>query len=318
MPTRSPFAYLTYFRHLTPTHLSTRIHWSTMSAAPPPARPIKVLMLHGYTQSGPLFQAKTGALRKTLQKAFPAGCELVYPTAPIRLTPADESFLAGNGTSGDANNGGEDGKEKEEIDAWAWWRRKGEGEPYTYEGIELGLGHIAEVLKTQGPFDGVVGFSQGGACAAMLASLLEPGRREAFEAQYPNDGMRFPESFEADTGYVEGVIHAPLKFAVSYSGFAARGKNPYHAFYEPKIKTPVLHFLGTQDVVVEEARSLALVEACEHRDEKYVVYHPGGHFLPSTQKASVNALIGFIKEVLHGEDGDKKKEESVEDMDVPF
>ncbi|KAF2030322.1 FSH1-domain-containing protein [Setomelanomma holmii] len=317
MHTRSPFTYLTYYRHLTPTHLRTRLHWSTMSAAPPPTRTIKILMLHGYTQSGPLFQAKTGALRKTLQKAFPAGCELVYPTAPLRLTPADESFLAGNGTSGDASNGSE-GKEKEEIDAWAWWRRKGDGEPYTYEGIEIGLGKIAEVLKTQGPFDGVIGFSQGGACAAMLASLLEPGRREAFEAKYAEGGMRFPESFEADTGYVEGTIHAPLKFAVSYSGFAARGKNPYHAFYEPKISTPVLHFLGTQDVVVEEARSLALVEACEHRDEKYVVYHPGGHFLPSTQKASVNALIGFIKEMLHGAEGGKKEEESVEDMDVPF
>ena len=93
--------------------------------------------------------------------------------------------------------------------------------------------------------------------------------------------------------------------------------NPYHAFYEPNIKTPVLHFLGMQDVVVEEARSLALVKACEHSEDKYVVYHPGGHFLPSTQKASVNALIGFIKEVLHGEE-EKKEEESVEDMDVPF
>jgi len=28
-------------------------------------------------------------------------------------------------------------------------------------------------------------------------------------------------------------------------------------------------------------------------------------------------LIGFIKEVLHGEE-EKKEEESVEDMDVPF
>lgn len=261
-------------------------------------------MLHGYTQSGPLFQAKTGALRKTLQKSFPAGCELVYPTAPLRLTPADESFLAG------AAKEGEDG-EREEIDAWAWWRRKGDGEPYTYEGIETGLGTIADVLKAQGPFDGVVGFSQGGACAAMVASLLEPGRREAFEAKTVEGGMRFPESFE-------GEIHPPLKFAVSYSGFAARGMNPYHAFYEPKIKTKVLHFLGTQDVVVEEKRSLALVEACEHREDKYVVYHPGGHFLPSTQKASVNALIGFIKEVMQGEEGAKKEEESVEDMDVPF
>jgi predicted esterase len=287
-----------------------------MAAAPPPSRPIKVLMLHGYTQSGPLFQAKTGALRKTLQKAFPSGVDLVYPTAPIRLTPADESFLAGNGTGRDGA-GKENGSASEapgELDAWAWWRRKGDGEPYTYEGLETGLARIAEVMKAQGPFDGVVGFSQGGACAAMVASLLEPGRRTAFEEKQKDGGMRFPESFESDT---EGAIHPPLKFAVSYSGFAARGMNPYHAFYEPKIQTPVLHFLGTQDVVVEEARSLALVKACEHADDKYVVYHPGGHFLPSTQKASVNALIGFIKEVLHGEEG-KKEEESVEDMDVPF
>jgi predicted esterase len=306
----------TYLSHLlfTPTRLRTRYHWHTMSSSAPPTRPIKLLMLHGYTQSGPLFQAKTGALRKTLQKSFPAGCELVYPTAPIRLTPADESFLAGNGTGKDGE--GKDEAEKEEIDAWAWWKRKGEGEPYTYEGLDVGLGSIAEVLKTAGPFDGVIGFSQGGACAGMLASLLEPGRREAFEAQEKDGGMKFPESFEKDKN--GGVIHPPLKFAVSYSGFAARGKNPYHAFYEPKIKTKMLHFLGTQDVVVEEARSLALVEACENKEEKYVVYHPGGHFLPSTQKASVNALIGFIKEVMQGEEGEKKDEESVEDMDVPF
>lgn len=301
-------------RLLHPTHVLTRLHWRTMAAAPPPSRPIKLLMLHGYTQSGPLFQAKTGALRKTLQKAFPAGIELVYPTAPIRLTPADESFLAGNGTSHDSE--GKDGKasEKQELDAWAWWRRKDDGESYTYAGFEQGFAHIASVLKEQGPFDGVVGFSQGGAATAMLASLLEPGRREAFEKQYSSGGVRFPESFEANTG---DVVHPPLKFAVSYSGFLAAGKNPYKAFYEPKIETPMLHFLGTQDVVVEEARSLALVEACAHTEERYVVYHPGGHFLPSTQKASVNALIGFIKDVLHRAEG-KKEEESVEDMDVPF
>lgn len=180
----------------------------------------------------------------------------------------------------------------------------------------MGLGKIAEVLKTEGPFDGVIGFSQGGACAGMIASLLEPNRKAAFEAQYSAGGMKFPTSFENDND--GGAIHPPLRFAVSYSGFAARGKNPYAAFYEPKIKTKMLHFLGTQDVVVEESRSLALVEACENREEKYVVYHPGGHFLPSTQKASVNALIGFIKEVMQGEEGGKKEEEGVEDMDVPF
>ena len=298
-------------RNITLTNLRALWHFRSMAAAPPPSRPIKILFLHGFTQSGPLFSAKCGALRKTLQKAFPAGITLSFPTAPLRLSPTDVSFLHGE----EKKDGG--AAEEDEVDAWAWWRRKGDSEPYTYAGLDEGLRRIAEVLASEGPFDGVVGFSQGGAAAAMVASLLEPGRREAFEKLQNQGGMRFPASFESDTGYVEGCIHPPLKFAVSYSGFAARGQNPYHAFYEPKIKTPVLHFLGSLDTVVEESRSLALMEACEESEGR-VVYHPGGHFLPSTQKASVNALIGFIKDVLHKAEGPNKEEESVEDMDVPF
>jgi predicted esterase len=298
-PTRLKTFHPTSLTRLTSSH-TTRLHWLTMSQSAAPTTPLRILMLHGYTQSGPLFQAKTGALRKTLQKSFPAGCELVYPTAPIRLSPADETFLANDGSDG-------------EIDAWAWWKRKGDGkgEAYVYDGLDIGLGRIAETIKSEGPFDGVIGFSQGGACAGMVAALLEPGRKEAFEKKEGDGGIKFPEAFE-------GTVQQPLKFAVSYSGFAPKGTHPYQAFYEPKIKTKMLHFLGTQDVVVEEARSMALVEACEHREERYVVYHPGGHFLPSTQKASVNALIGFIKEVMQGEEADKKEEESVEDMDMPF
>ncbi|KZM23246.1 Dihydrofolate reductase [Ascochyta rabiei] len=307
MPGRPPRSFIP--RNITVTNVLSLYRFRRMAAAPPPTRPIKILWLHGFTQSGPLFQAKTGALRKTLIKAFPAGITLSFPTAPLRLSPTDVSFLHGEEKK--------DGSEEEEVDAWAWWRRKGDSEPYTYAGLEEGLGRIAEVLKTEGPFDGVIGFSQGGAAAAMVASLLEPGKREAFEKLQKDGGMRYPESFQEDTGYMEDCIHPPLKFAVSYSGFAARGQNPYHAFYEPKIKTPILHFLGSLDTVVEESRSLALVEACE-KSEGRVVYHPGGHFLPSTQKASVNALIGFIKEVLHKAEGPKKEEESVEDMDVPF
>lgn len=314
MPHRPPFLP----QNIHPKNLYTLLRFRAMASVPPPSRPIKILMLHGFTQSGPLFHAKTRALEKNLQKAFPAGITLRYPTAPIRLVPADVPFAVANSTNAEAKEGGEVNGEKDEgTDAWAWWRRKGEGEPYTYEGIEQGLAHIAEVLKTEGPFDGVIGFSQGGACAAMVASLLEPGRREGFEAKYPAGGMRYPESFEADTGFIESTIHPELKFAVSYSGFAARGTELYKAFYEPKIKTPMLHFLGTLDAVVEEARSLALVEACE-QNEGRVVYHPGGHFLPSSQKAYVGALIGFIKEVLHKAEAGEKKEENVEDMDVPF
>lgn len=273
------------------------------------SQPLKILMLHGFTQSGPLFHAKTRALEKNLQKAFPS-IKLHYPTAPIRIPKADVPTFDGSKPS-EANGA------DEEPDAYGWWRRKGDTEPFTYEGIEIGLARIADVLKSEGPFDGVIGFSQGGAAAGMVASLLEPGRREAFRAAETKGGMKYPESFVEDTGFVEDVAHPPLKFAVSYSGFGASANPLYQAFYEPKIRTPMLHFLGSVDTVVEEKRSLRLVDACvDGRKEGRVVYHPGGHFLPSSQRQYVAALIGFIKETIDG--NTTAIDEKVEDMDVPF
>lgn len=301
---------------------------STTTAPTSGPRKLKILMLHGYTQSGPLFHAKTRALEKNLEKHFPAapkpghlpsypgGVELHYPTAPIPLSVADIPGYDVDGASVDVD---------EQPEAYAWWRRKGDSEPYRYEGLEQGFERIASVLKESGPFDGVIGFSQGGAAAGMLASLLEPGRREAFEGAQAKGGIRYPDSFTSDTGYMEGVIHPPLKFAVSYSGFGANGNELYQAFYEPQIATPMLHFIGSVDTVVEEARSLRLVDACVsgrgvEGGVARLVYHPGGHFLPSSQKQYVAALVAFIRDVVGKEDQGKlgNGEESVEDMDMPF
>lgn len=298
---------------------------TTPNTAP---RKLKILMLHGYTQSGPLFHAKTRALEKNLEKAFPAapkpghlpaypgGVQLVYPTAPLKLSVSDIPGYDVDGAGSSAS---------EEPDAYAWWRRKGDGEPFRYEGMEMGFERVAEVMSAEGPFDGAIGFSQGAALAGMLASVLEDGRREAFEKAQSKGGMRYPESFERDTGFLTDVIHPPLKFAVSYSGFGAATNDLYQAFYEPKITTPMLHFIGSVDTVVEEARSLRLVDAClaskgVEGGVARVVYHPGGHFLPSSQKQYVGALVAFIREIVGGapEGNGSKIEDSVEDMDMPF
>lgn len=141
----------------------------------------------------------------------------------------------------------------------------------------------------------------------MVASLLEPRRREAFDAA---GGMVYPAAFAE-------LRHPPLRFAVSYSGFAAPHEM-YRAFYEPRIATPMLHFVGSLDTVVEEGRSLRLVRACEGPER--VVYHPGGHFLP-TQRQFVGVLVGFIRETCgDGGKGEGKVEgkgvEKVEDVEV--
>lgn len=278
-------------------------------AATTPTSPIKILMLHGYTQSGPLFRAKTRALEKNLQKAFPAGVTLSYPTAPVRLSRAEIPTF-GNSAPPTPNDSG--AAPEEEPDAWAWWKRKANTDPFVCEGLEDGMGKIAEVLVSEGPFDGVIGFSQGGAMAAMVAALLEEGRRDAFAKYEKEGGWPYPNTFEKRDGDTVCSIHPPFKFAACYSAFKLLHPM-YRGFYEPALKTPTVHFLGSLDTVVEEKRSLALVDVCERGRDK-LVYHPGGHFVPSSQRQFVAALIGFMKEALAPE----VEEEKAEDMDLPF
>ncbi len=186
-----------------------------------------------------------------------------------------------------------------------------------YEGLEKGMEAIARCIQEKGPFEGVVGFSQGAAAAAMVASLLEGAPRlEAFRRAEREGGMEYPSSFLAGDGEGEAFVQGPLKFAVCYSGFRAPGAL-YRGFYEPEIRTKVLHVLGQVDVVVDEVRGRELVRVCEG-GEGNVVVHPGGHFVPS-QKPWLDAVVGFVKDCVEGSDGRKEeKEVSVEDMDVPF
>lgn len=290
----------------------------TSTLQPPP---LKILMLHGYTQNPTLFRAKTRALEKAIRKPFPAA-SLAYVSAPHRLARADipgYNNTISNKQPVDNNNV----DEEEEEEALGWWRRKdydimadGVGKEaqteVVYEGIEVGLAVVAERIRAEGPFDGVIGFSQGAALAAMVASLLQGRvRKEAFDKAAQQDGgMPYPSSFLGD---VDGFVQGPLKFAVCYSGFRAPGRL-YAGFYEEGIEARVLCVLGQVDGVVDEERGRDLVGVCGGR----VVVHPGGHFVPC-QKVWLDAVVGFVRECME-EKGKEvvEEEERVEDMDVPF
>jgi len=222
---------------------------------------MNILFLHGYTQSGPLFSAKTKAVQKALTKSLGPTTTLHFPTAPMKLSPAD--------IPGDAPGDG-----VADLDAYGWWRRA--TPPSAYVGLAETFLFISSYLDAHGPFDGVIGFSQGAAFAAILAALLEGWRRR-------------PQEFT--------TAHPPLKFAVCYSGF--RAPEMYREWYEPRIETKVLHVIGSLDTVVDEERCLALANACVDGDKR-TVYHPGGHYLPA-QKPLVNALVGFILSCVKGD-----------------
>ncbi|PYI17091.1 dihydrofolate reductase [Aspergillus japonicus CBS 114.51] len=304
---------------------------------PPSGTPLKLLCLHGYTQSGALFHAKTRAVIKHLTKALSPTYTVTtaYPTGPHRLLPSDIP-----GYEPPTTQGGIAATDETEDDpeAYGWFRRSNTATPPLYAGLEEGLTALAQVIREEGPFDAVVGFSQGAAMAAMVASLLETGRLQVFEGLEDAEnacqgteftgveGFKVPEALRAvlaEGGTEQGgrQRQGPLKFAVCYSGFRAPGPR-YRAFYEPGIKTPVLHVLGTLDAVVDEGRSRALIEAClgDPEAQGRVVFHPGGHFVPS-QRPYLDAVVRFIREVLEAEDGGTKKgvmDEDVNDMELPF
>jgi len=183
-----------------------------------------------------------------------------------------------------------------EVDSWGWYRKDEATGSYRF--VHEGMMRLAETVAEAGKatveegevssrrnaIDGVVGFSQGGTMAAMLTAALEG-----------DEGMRQVD--EAHRGWVKALREAnegqPLKFAVIYSGFWAVPKD-LAWLYEPKLKTPTLHFLGSLDTVVDENRSQGLVERCE---DPVVVVHPGGHYVP-VSKEWVMPLAGFIKKCL--------------------
>lgn len=307
----------------------------TTSTASSPKK-LRLLMLHGFTQSGPNFDLKTKALQKALIKHFPAapkpgflpeypgGVEFIFPTGPVQLAASDiPGYDVSGREGGDADGDDAAAKAAKAVDAYGWWRRRGEGEPWEYEGLERALDELAELLRKDGPFAGVVGFSQGATMASILAGMLEVERPAAFTAAEAKGSMKFPESFLKEPGSAE-LIHAPFQFGVLYSGFAASAHPLYQAFYTPRLATPMCHFIGSVDTVVSEERSLQLVEVCaggkggEGGGVPRLVYHPGGHFVPSANKQCTAALVAFIREAVQGAVGGGKKAVSVEDMDLPF
>lgn len=105
-------------------------------------------------------------------------------------------------------------------------------------------------VKELGPFDGILGFSQGAALVAMLCALQE-------------------QKLEADFNF---------RFAILVAGFCSVCSQ-HRRFYEgPAITIPSLHVFGQDDRVIPEEMSRDLLPAF---DGAQILVHPGGHFVPA-------------------------------------
>ena len=208
-------------------------------------RKARILCLHGYAQNGQFFRIRTGSGRKA--------CKAV----------AEFEFLDGTFPATAHFVGQRPDGEEERGNTLGWWNMENTSERATtstrYVGVEETLAQVREHIHTHGPYDGILGFSQGASLAALLC--LEPPR----------------------------VPH--FKFAVMVAGFVPNDPR-YSAWCDPSspIAIPSMHIYGATDERVPPAASMRL-SSCFEAPQGHS--WDGGHAVPSTA-AFRKALRSFI------------------------
>jgi len=182
-------------------------------------------------QNGDIFHSKTGSFRKILKQQV----EFVYVTAPHKVDPIPEGF------------------EKGEV--YQWWSTESNWLQAThFEGLETSIDFIKNVCKTQGPFDGILGFSQGGVMASILTTLQDSTQESPLHFKFAIIASAYPPHIpEFQTKLDQKVIEKTL--------------------------VPTLHIYGSNDdlVLPEHSKKLATLFP-----DATTLEHEGGHYLPVT------------------------------------
>lgn len=201
----------------------------------------RFLCLHGFRTSGEIM--RTQVMRKWPDRV----------TARLDLFFADAPFPA---------------EGKSEVEGifdppYYEWFQFNEG--FTeFRNFDECLAYIEELMIKHGPFDGLMGFSQGAALSAALPGLQAKGL--ALKSVPPVNNVVIIGG---------GKIHAP---AVAEKAF------------DVKIQCPSLHFIGELDFLKEPGE--ALLDAFV---DPIVVRHPSGHTVPRLDEKNLETVLGYIE-----------------------
>ncbi|XP_077978432.1 esterase OVCA2-like isoform X3 [Glandiceps talaboti] len=198
---------------------------------------LKILCIHGYRQNAQSFRERTGSLRKILKKV----AEFVFITAPNVVPPLEGASNSGDGSQADDQCGWWFSRQDDYFDA--------SDKTDVNKGFDKTLQLLENVFKEQGPFDGVLGFSQGATVVGFLCALKDdPG-----------------SCFQFD-------------FAILVAGFHSLS-SMHDQYYSKPITCPTLHVYGDTDRVIPKERSLELLK---YFVDPQTLNHEGGHFIPAS------------------------------------
>ncbi|CAK9820813.1 Esterase AGAP003155 [Anthophora plagiata] len=199
------------------------------------ANKLRILAIHGYAQSDIIFKAKLGSLRKGFKKEI----DFVFLRAPHKV-PMKINFEI-----------------DETEEGYGWWFNT---EDHIFKaivpsnlaaGFENSLTLVEKTFQECGPFDGVLGFSQGAAFVTLLCSMQQ-----------------------------KNLLQIKFDFAIIISGFKSMCA-PHAIYYDEKISIPSLHIYGKTDQIIP-------IEMTEELSEMFInkrsIIHEGGHYIPSKKE----------------------------------
>ncbi|EPS74177.1 hypothetical protein M569_00573 [Genlisea aurea] len=149
-----------------------------------------------------------------------------------------------------------------------------------YTNLEHCIHHLCHYINSNGPFYGLLGFSQGATLCALLLG-------------YQAQGKILQD-------------HPKMKLFVSISGSKFRDPKICDIAYKTPIQVPSLHFIGDKDWLKSPSEELA---AAFH--QPVIIRHPQGHTVPRLDEAAVEKLRSWTKDVLRiGEEAVENGKES--------
>lgn len=231
----------------------------------------KLLFLHGFLQNGKVFSEKSSGIRKLLKKA---NVQCDYIDAPVMLAKNDLPFEM------------DDDKWEATVDAQlnrAWFYHSDISSELD---ITQGLNTVVEHIKANGPYDGIVGFSQGAALSTIITNRiteLVPEHPE-FKISVIISGYSFTEPVEPNSE----TLQITAKYKESF---------------QPKTdsNTRIVLIYGASDMAVPNVRSKYLQkiyqDAFKDATQVQAFEHPGGHMVPN-KKDIIRPVVEAITEVL--------------------
>jgi predicted esterase len=248
-------------------------------------RPPRILMLHGYGQNGAIFERKVDRFMKSIRPTIArhynvpsSQIKLFFPDGPIVLKPSD------------VRGGMDDAAPRTDYENHlrCWWHNL--DTVSNYPGLELSLAALKKIVVEQGPFSGIIGFSQGAALAGMYTSWCQSSADSAFVAAFEG-GKHHSTRILADV--LSEPLQPPLDFAILLSGFCGTAEY-YSDFYLSSILTPSVHVNARFDTMVEHWQTSELIRAFEQPE---VVEHQGVHHVP-TEKRILECISSALQHAI--------------------